>query len=213
MIPTHRSRAMLLALAGSLALSGAALAQSQSQGFGNSFGGLQVQGDQPVAIESNQLDVDDGKSVATFSGDVSVQQGATSMTAEKLVVHYVRKQDGANGKAAKAEPAAARSNMPGGSDDISKLEALGKVTIKSADQVATADRADFDMATQVAVLRGNVVLSQGKNVATGCILNIKMDTGVARLQSRDCGGAPGAAAGRVRMLLSPGAGQQPGASR
>ncbi len=204
-----RSRAAaLLALAGALALSGAALAQTQSQGFGNSFGGLQVQGDQPIAIESNQLDVDDGQALATFSGDVSVQQGQTSMTAEKLLVHYVRKQEGG---AATAQPAAARSNMPGGSGDISKLEATGKVTIKSTDQVATADRADFDMATQVAVLRGNVVLSQGKNVATGCILRIQMETGVARLQSRDCGGAPGGGegGGRVRMLLSPGAGQQP----
>ncbi|WP_062114705.1 LptA/OstA family protein [Aureimonas sp. AU40] len=218
MTPTLRSRAVLLALAGSLslsgaALSGAALAQTQSQGFGNSFGGLQVQGDQPIAIESNQLDVDDGKSLATFSGDVSVQQGQTSMNAEKLLVHYVRKQDGAAG--AKAQPAATRSNMPGGSGDISKLEATGKVTIKSVDQVATADRADFDMATQVAVLSGNVVLSQGKNVATGCILRIQMETGVARLQSRDCGGAPGGGqgGGRVRMLLSPGAGQQPAAGR
>lgn len=203
-----RSRAAaLLALAGALALSGTALAQTQSQGFGNSFGGLQVQGDQPIAIESNQLDVDDGQALATFSGDVSVQQGQTSMTAEKLLVHYVRKQEGG----ASAQPAAARSNMPGGSGDISKLEATGKVTIKSTDQVATADRADFDMATQVAVLRGNVVLSQGKNVATGCILRIQMETGVARLQSRDCGGAPGGGegGGRVRMLLSPGAGQQP----
>lgn len=209
MIQTLRSRAVLLGLAASLALSGAALAQSQSQGFGNSFGGLQVQGDQPIAIESNQLDVDDGQSLATFSGDVSVQQGQTSMTAEKLLVHYVRKQEG-NGAA--AQPAAARSNMPGGSGDISKLEATGKVTIKSADQVATADRADFDMATQVAVLRGNVVLSQGKNVATGCVLRIQMETGVARLQSRDCGGAPGGGqgGGRVRMLLSPGADQPAG---
>ena len=209
MIQTLRSRAVLLGLATSLALSGAALAQTQSQGFGNSFGGLQVQGDQPIAIESNQLDVDDGQSLATFSGDVSVQQGQTSMTAEKLLVHYVRKQEG-NG--ATAQPAAARSNMPGGSGDISKLEATGKVTIKSADQVATADRADFDMATQVAVLRGNVVLSQGKNVATGCVLRIQMETGVARLQSRDCGGAPGGGqgGGRVRMLLSPGADQPAG---
>lgn len=206
MIPTLRTGAAAFLLAG-FALTAPALAQ-QSPGFGNSFGGLQVQGDQPIAIESNQLDVDDANSLATFSGDVSVQQGETSMNAEKLLVHYVRKPEGA---AATPKPAStAGSNMPGGSSDISRIEATGKVTIKSADQVATASKADFDMATQVAVLSGDVVLSQGKNVATGCILRIKMDTGVARLQSKDCGGASGGGAGgRVRMLLSPGAGQQP----
>ena len=198
-----------LALAGALARGGPALAQpAQSQGFGNSFGGLQVQGDQPIAIESNQLDVDDAQALATFSGDVSVQQGETSMNAEKLLVYYLRSQGGQ----AEAQPAAARSNMPGGSGDISRLEATGKVTIKSADQVATANKADFDMATQVAVLTGDVVLSQGRNVATGCILRIQMETGVARLQSRDCGGASGGGngTGRVRMLLSPDAGGSQG---
>ena len=210
MISILRSGAVpLLALAGSLALAGPTLAQpAQSQGFGNSFGGLQVQGDQPIAIESNQLDVDDAQALATFSGDVSVQQGETSMNAEKLLVYYLRSQGGQ----AEAQPAAARSNMPGGSGDISRLEATGKVTIKSADQVATANKADFDMATQVAVLSGDVVLSQGRNVATGCILRIQMETGVARLQSRDCGGASGGGngTGRVRMLLSPDAGGSQG---
>jgi len=198
--------ALGLGLAG---LASPALAQ-QSPGLGSSFGGLQVQGDQPIAIESNQLDVDDAQALATFSGDVSVRQGQTSMNAEKLLVHYVRKAETpAGGAAPAAQPASTGSNMPGGSSDISRLEATGKVTIKSADQVATANRADFDMATQVAVLSGDVVLSQGKNVATGCVLRIKMDTGVARLQSQDCGGASGGggAGGRVRMLLTPGAGQ------
>ncbi len=190
---------VLLAVLGALSLAGAADAQQQSQGFGNSFGGLQVKGDEPVAIESNQLDVDDGQSLATFSGDVSVRQGQTSMNAEKLLVFYVRNQEGG------AQPAAQRSNMPGGSGDISRLEATGKVTIRSADQVATANKAEFDMKTQVALLTGDVVLSQGKNVATGCILRIQMDTGVARLQSNNCNGATGGG-GRVRMLLSPGAG-------
>ena len=41
------------------------------------FTGLQIGGDQPIAIESNQLDVDDRNAVATFSGNVSVAQGET----------------------------------------------------------------------------------------------------------------------------------------
>lgn len=204
---TRSSAAALLALAAAAALPlSAALAQAPQQpGLGSSFGGLQVQGDQPIAIESNQLDVDDGQSLATFSGDVSVRQGETSMQAERLLVYYVREEGASAGGG--AQPASTGgSNVPGASSDISRLEATGGVTIRSADQVATASRAEFDMATQVAVLTGDVVLSQGDNVATGCVLRIQMDTGVARLQSQDCGGASGGG-GRVRMLLSPGAGQ------
>ena len=57
-------------------------------------------------------------------------------------------------------------------------------------------------------MRGDVVLTQGDNVATGCVLTIQMDTGVARLQSNDCGGAAGGG-GRVRMLLTPGSQNAP----
>lgn len=189
-------RAALLALALL-----ASTASVTAQGLGQSFGGLQMQGDQPIAIESDQLDVDDRQAVATFTGAVSVQQGETRLNAERLVVHYVR--SGEDGQSAPA------GNMPGGSSDISRLEASGDVEIQSADQVATADNADFDMASQVAVLTGDVVLSQGPNVATGCRLTIQMETGVARLQSTDCpGGQTSQPGGRVRMLLTPGSQNQ-----
>ncbi|MFD2238831.1 LptA/OstA family protein [Aureimonas populi] len=193
-LPASRSILSAITVA---ALAGLA-APAAAQGLGQSFGGLQVQGDQPIAIESDQLDVDDREAVATFSGDVSVQQGETRMSAARLVVHYVRGGEGG------AQPAST-SNMPGGGSDIERLEASGNVEIQSADQVATADQANFEMASQVAVLTGNVVLSQGPNVATGCRLTIQMDTGVARLQSTDCAGAAGGGGGgRVRMLLTPG---------
>lgn len=192
-----------LAAIGLLALFAVAPAHAQNA-FGESFGGLQVQGDQPIAIESDQLDVDDGQAVATFSGNVSVQQGETLMRAARLIVHYAR----GGGEAGGAEPAAARSNVPGGSGEIERIEAEGSVYIQSQEQVATAQNASFDMATQVVVMRGDVVLTQGENVATGCVLTIQMDTGVARLQSNDCGGAAGGG-GRVRMLLTPGSQNAP----
>ena len=184
----------------SFVLLGLAPALAQ-EGLGESFGGLQVQGDQPIAIESDQLDVDDRAAIATFSGDVSVEQGETRMRAQRLVVHYTQNQEGGGEE---AQPA---SNMPGGSSEIERIEASGEVEIVSADQVATAQDANFDMATQVVVMTGDVVLSQGPNVATGCRLTIQMETGVAQLQSTDCPGGSGGG-GRVRMLLTPGSEQQ-----
>jgi lipopolysaccharide export system protein LptA len=155
------------------------------------FTGLQVGGDQPIAIESDQLDVDDAKAVATFTGNVSVAQGPTLMKSGKLVVYYVKAQaDDAAG--AKPKPAAAKGAMPGGNNQIDRLEASGKVYIKSDDQVATAETANFDMKTQIAVLDGDVVLTQGENIARGPSLTIHMDTGVAQFSG-----------GRVKMLMAP----------
>ncbi|SMD12455.1 lipopolysaccharide export system protein LptA [Fulvimarina manganoxydans] len=170
----------------------AAPALAQDSGLGQSFTGLELKGDQPISIESNSLDVDDQSAIATFSGNVSVAQGPTELRTSKLVVHYDR--NGANA-AGGAQPASTGSALPGSSSSIKRLEASGKVYVRSADQVATANEATFDMATQQVVMSGDVVLSKGDNVAEGCKLTIKMDTGVARLDACNS---------RVRMMLTPG---------
>lgn len=163
------------------------------EGLGSTFTGLQIDGDQPISIESNQLDVDDGQAIATFTGNVAVAQGDTELRSGRLIVHY-KKAEG-------EEDAPARGGaLPGGSNQIDRIEASEKVYVKSVDQVATAEQASFDMASQLVVMTGNVVLSQGENIAEGCRLTIQMDTGLARLESA-CGEAGGD--GRVRLMLSP----------
>lgn len=194
MMPTRALSLKVLALTAAAVLLPAAPSFAQPA---QSFGGLQMQSDQPIAIESDQLDVDDRSSVATFSGNVSVEQGEVRMRAERLTVHYTQ------GSGGQAQPASA-GNLPGGGSDISRIEASGSVEITSADQVATAREANVDMASQVVVMTGDVVLSQGPNVATGCRLTVQMETGVAQLQSANCPGGSGGSGGRVRMLLTPG---------
>ena len=175
-------------------------AWAQEPGLGQSFTGLQIDGDKPISIESNQLDVDDATGVATFSGNVQVVQGPTELRTGKLVVTYDKTQI-KSGSGASATPAAA-GPLGSGSSQIKKLDASEKVYVKSADQVATGDKASFDMASQLVVMTGQVVMSQGKNVAEGCRLTIQMKTGKARLES-NCDGSS-SSGGRVRMLLTPG---------
>ena len=170
-------------------------AAAQEGGFGSNFTGLQLDGNQPISIESSSLDVDDKSAVATFTGNVSVSQGPTLLKTGKLVVHY--KNSGSAGGATGS------SSLPGGSSAIERLEATDKVYVKSEDQVATAERASFDMAADVVVMSGDVVLSQGENVAEGCRLTIQMGTGRAKLESTNCDGNAGGN-GRVRMMLTPG---------
>ncbi|MEF2550713.1 LptA/OstA family protein [Aurantimonas sp. A2-1-M11] len=186
------------ALLAGLAVGSPVGAQQTEPGLGQSFGGLQVDGDQPISIESNQLVVDDAQAIATFTGNVQVEQGETELRTGRLVVTY-KKDESADGQASRGG-----GGLPGGSNQIERLEASEKVYVKSADQVATADQADFDMTSQVVVMRGNVVLTQGQNVAEGCRLTIQMDTGLARLES-SCDGVD--TGGRVRLMLTPGAGQ------
>ncbi|WP_152046650.1 LptA/OstA family protein [Aureimonas psammosilenae] len=170
---------------------------SGAQSFGNSFTGLQVKGDEPIAIDADQLDVDDKQRIATFVGNVEVAQGDTLMKTSKLLVFYAKpagETAAGTGGGATTQPARSTGGaMPGGSNQIDRLEAQGKLYIRSTDQVATAERGTFDMKTQIAVLTGNVVMSQGDNVARGDKLTIHMDTGLAQL-----GGS-----GRVKILMAP----------
>ncbi|KAB0682873.1 LptA/OstA family protein [Aureimonas leprariae] len=175
----------------------AGLQAAGAQSFGSSFTGLQVKGDQPIAIDADQLDVDDRERIATFIGNVEVTQGDTLMKTSKLLVYYTKPpaEGGAANGSAKPAPAAAPTGgaLPGGSNQIDRLVASGKVYVRSADQVATSEDGNFDMKTQIAILTGNVVMSQGDNVARGDKLTIHMDTGQAQL-----GGG-----GRVKILVAP----------
>ncbi|MBO0905128.1 lipopolysaccharide transport periplasmic protein LptA [Jiella sonneratiae] len=196
---SQASSVICLVIGLQLALAGVASAQSGGGAPVQNFGGLQLRGDQPIAIESNQLDVDDRNNVATFTGNVSVKQGVVQLSSGKLTVYYKKKNGGQKDAATQAS---APGSLPGGSSQIDRLEATNNVYVKSSDQVATANQASFDMAQNLVTLTGNVVLTQGENVAEGCRLTIRMDTGVARLESQSCG--KGSGGGRVRLMLTPG---------
>ena len=150
--------------------------------------GLKLEGDEPIQIESDQLEVRENDGIAIFTGNVAVVQGPTVMRSGKMTVYY--RNDGTG-------------SATTGSANIDKLEVDGKVYIKSETQVATGDSGSFDMRTEVLVLSGKeVVLSEGDNVIVGCKLTVQMASGLAKLDG--CGNDGGSAGGRVKMLLKPG---------
>jgi lipopolysaccharide export system protein LptA len=157
---------------------------------------LNLSNDEPISIESDKLEVRDNDRMAIFTGNVTVQQGPTLMKAGKMTVYYVGQQMGGE-RPATPQPASATP----GSADIERIEVDGKVYVKSETQVATGDRATFDMRTEMLVLSGKeVVLTEGENVIVGCKLSVQMKTGQAQLDG--CGGTE--RGGRVKMLLQPG---------
>ena len=179
-----RARALgALAAAVGAFSAGAALAQSSAT---DRLSSLKLSNSQPIQIESDNLEVDEQKSLATFTGNVSVVQGPTNMKAGKMVVYY--KNDGKGGTTT-------------GSSQIDRLEVSDKVYVKSGTQVATGDRGDFNMNTNVLTLSGKeVVLSDGPNVLRGCKLTVLMDSGQANVVGCNAGGGGGK---RVQVLIDP----------
>jgi lipopolysaccharide export system protein LptA len=152
-----------------------------------------------VKIEAARLEVRDKDKVATFSGNVKVVQGDTTMHCKVLVVFY-EKKDEAQGAPAGAQPGApmpAAAPGPAGSSQISRLEAKGNVVVTQKDQTATGDTGLFDMKSNTVTMTGNVLVSQGPNVLRGERLVVDLTTGVSRVDA-------GSSNGPVRMLIQQG---------
>ena len=159
-------------------------APAHAQFNADSLSGFRTDTDEPVKIEANSLEVQDNKKVAIFAGNVVVRQGDVTIRTSRLTVHY-------SGEVGNAES----------EQKISKLEATGKVVVKSKDQTATGDWAVFEMKSQIVTLGDNVVLSQGRNVIKGHKLVVDLANGTSKLHGQE-------GSGRVQMLAIPGSIQQ-----
>jgi lipopolysaccharide export system protein LptA len=166
--------------------------------------------DQPIQIESASLEVRDKDKMATFSGDVTVVQGDTTIKCQTLVVFYgggrssvrqtvaVANSAGANGSHAQLQKTGV---MPQGAQDIRRIEARGGVTVISKDQNASGDLGVYDLKKKTITLTGNVVVSQGKNVIHGDRVVVDTVTGNAHLDSGV------SSQNRVRALILPNKGE------
>jgi Uncharacterized protein conserved in bacteria len=164
----------------SLAAASPVLAQATT----SQMEGMKLSNDEPIQIESDQLEIKEQEKTAYFTGNVKVVQGTTTMRAGKMTVLYTGEG----------------SSMTSGNADIDKIFLDDKVLLTSGTQQATAQKGEFDMPSQTFILTGDqVVLSEGANVFKGCKLTVYMNTGEAKLDA--CGG-------RVEILLDPKSRQQ-----
>jgi len=163
-------------------------AQSAMSGVPNAMQGFSQNRDQPIKIEAASLEMRDKKKEATFSGNVKVVQGDTTMTSKTLVVFYDSTSAPAPApspaaKATKSAPIQSTTPGPGGSSSIRRLEAKGSVVVTQKDQVVTGETAVFDTKSNLITMLGGIVLTQGKNVLRGDRLMVDMTTGVSRVES------------------------------
>jgi lipopolysaccharide export system protein LptA len=197
---TRSARAAAFTFA--VGVAGAAVAQHATTGVPNAMQGFSQNRDQPIHIEAPVLEVRDKKKEATFSGNVKVVQGDTTLTSDTLVVFYEQAPApdsapaSATPRAAAPAPAvnskaAAKSAPPmqseatgtSGNSSIKRLEARGSVVVTQKDQVVTGETAVFDTKANLITMLGGVVLTQCKNVLRGDRLLVDMTTGVSRVES------------------------------
>ena len=170
----------------------------------------QVDKDAPVQIEAATLEVHDKTKTATFSGNVQVVQGDTTMRCRSLVVFYGQEIGIGDATGEATTGTVGKSPLGGakGAQNIRRIEARGGVTVLTKDQSATGDLGIYDLKTKTITLSGNVVVSQGQNVIHGERVVVDTETGNARVESGGSGAGTGAGgSGRVRALIQPGKGQ------
>jgi len=157
--------------------------------------------DQPVQIEAASLEVRDKNKTATFSGNVQVVQGDTTMKCQRLLVFYGEEVGIAQNGNPPPKPAADKKSP----QNIRRIEARGGVTVVTKDQNASGDLGVYDLLAKTITLTGNVVVSQGQNVIHGERVVVDTVSGNAKVESSGQGG--GATPSRVRALIQTNQGQ------
>lgn len=191
------------------AAAAAAPAAAQAPSAASPFGVQDQNKDQPVEIEAGTLEVRDKNKTATFSGNVKVVQGDTTMKCQNLVVFYGQEVGLGGGAPPAVTTTKSTPGMPQGAQNIRRIEARGGVTVTTKDQNAAGDLGVYDLKTKTITLSGNVTVSQGQNVIHGEKVVVDTVTGSAKVESGSSNGGAGAGAPgppRVRALIQPGKG-------
>lgn len=95
------------------------------------------------------------------------------------------------GDTVRAEVMTARLNAAG---EITRIDAIGAVEIRTGADLVTADEAVYDLVANQATALGSVIIRREDNILTGDMAEIDMATGISRLSGRG---------GRVRALFTP----------
>jgi lipopolysaccharide export system protein LptA len=170
------------ALLGALIFSTSIVAQAPRAASQGLLPGAQGQKQNlPVQIDAKALEVQDKKKTATFTGNVKVVQGDTTMTCRTLVVFYGQ-EVGIGSSDAPVVKANSTAGVVPNAQNIRRIEAHGDVLVVSKDQNATGDLGVYDLPAKTITLIGNVVLSQGKSVIHGDRLIVDTVTGNAHVE-------------------------------
>ncbi|MBC6440778.1 MAG: lipopolysaccharide transport periplasmic protein LptA [Rhodospirillales bacterium] len=115
----------------------------------------------PLEIEADTMEVEQNSQRATFTGAVDVKQGALTLNADTLIVHY-REGEGSDSQ-------------------ISLIEVIGNVFFSTPQETAQGDSGTYDVDTGVITLLGNVVLTNDNYVLRGDEATMNLETGQSQM--------------------------------
>jgi len=147
-----RMTALRIALlfAAALAMPWSGVAQAQT----TVTSGLQVDTTLPIAVDADQLSVDQTSGVAVFSGDVRITQGTFTVTAPKATLSYNEDRT-----------------------EIGEVRLEGGVTMTNGAEVVQGQTAIYDVPKGVVVVTGDVVVTQGASTIAGPKLTYDLEKG------------------------------------
>src|SRR3954451_9104901 len=158
-----RSFGIILAMSASAALTASAAVGMQQQQPVSALKGHN--GNAPVDVTADRIEVQDRADRAIFAGNVHVTQAELTLDTPRLTVAY----------------------SGGASVQIRRLDAAGGVVVKSPSETARGDFGIYDLDRKLITLIGNVQLMREQNLVNGARLVIDLDSGRAVID----GGPPG----------------------
>ncbi|MCP5362154.1 MAG: lipopolysaccharide transport periplasmic protein LptA [Hyphomicrobiales bacterium] len=138
---------------------------------------------EPIHIEADSLVVRQEDGLAVFEGSVKAVQGPVNIFSDEMTVYYAGEGP---------------QSINGG--NIKKIAVYGNVRLVTPRETASGNNGTYDVGKDQIELRGNVVLTQGKNVLTGTRLVHDVVSGKSKLLSTT---KKGTKAGRVKGVFMP----------
>ena len=122
-------------------------------------GWTQVTAEHPLDIEAEQVNLAFKKKTATFTGNVRIQQGDFTLTADKLTVFQTRK------------------------NDVDRVVAVGNVLVVRGEEKATGKTATYTPKTETLKLEGGVTLQRGQSTMRGDTLLYSLKDGTLKMKT------------------------------
>jgi len=145
-----------------------------------------VERDQPIHIVSDRLEAYSEKRMVVFSGNAVATQGARTLRADRLTLHY--KED--------RKPAGRPAGESEGTGAVERVEATGHVTITEGERVVTGEAAVFDQDARKITVTGGAVMREGASVIRGDRVVVFLDENRGVVESAE--------SGRVTATIYPG---------